>query len=142
MQLGYGSFSGELMTSRSARVFKTLPPIRRTRSVLSILLHDAILDIENNQYEDAIVRLRKVLSTDPGIPMAYMQLGSAYAWLKQYEQAIPVLTKAVEMRPDVLMPQYELGLALSETGDWEASVTSLRSCGGKISQVGRSNIFL
>jgi arylsulfatase A-like enzyme/Tfp pilus assembly protein PilF len=86
------------------------------------LLHDAILDIENNQYEEAIVRLQKVLSTDPGIPMAYMQLGSAYTWLKQYEQAVPVLSKAVEMRPDVLMPQYELALAMSETGDWEGSV--------------------
>ena len=86
------------------------------------LLHDAILNIENNQYEDAIVRLQKVLSTDPGIPMAYMQLGSAYTLLKQYEQAVPVLTKAVELRPDVLMPQYELGLSLSGTGDWEGSV--------------------
>jgi arylsulfatase A-like enzyme/tetratricopeptide (TPR) repeat protein len=95
------------------------------------LLHDAILDIENNQYEDAIVRLRKVLSTDPGIPMAYMQLGSAYTWLEQYEQAIPVLTKAVEMRPDVLISQYELGLALSETGDWEGSVSHFEAAVAK-----------
>jgi arylsulfatase A-like enzyme/Tfp pilus assembly protein PilF len=86
------------------------------------LLHDAILDIENNQYEDAVARLQKVLSTDPGIPMAYMQLGSAYSRLKQYDQAVPVLTKALEMRPDVMMTQYELALALSETGDWEGSV--------------------
>ena len=86
------------------------------------LLHDAILDIENNQYQDAIARLQKVLATDPGIPMTYMQLGTAYSWLKEYEEAVPVLRKAVEMRPDVLMSQYELGLALSATGDWEGSV--------------------
>lgn len=86
------------------------------------LLHDAILDIENTHYEEAIPLLQKVLSTDPGIPMAYMQLGTAYSWLKQYDQAIPILRKAVEMRPDTLMPNYLLGLALSETGDWAASV--------------------
>ncbi|MBI3477791.1 MAG: sulfatase-like hydrolase/transferase [Acidobacteria bacterium] len=86
------------------------------------LLHDAILNIENNQYEEAITRLQKVLTTDPGIPMAYMQLGTAYSWLKDYDQAVPVLRKAVEMRPDVLMPQYELGLALSATGDWVGSI--------------------
>jgi choline-sulfatase len=87
------------------------------------LLHDAILDIENTHYEDAIPLLQKVLGTDPGIPMAYMQLGTAYSWLKQYDNAIPVLRKAVEMRPDVLMPNYLLGLALSETGDWPGSVS-------------------
>ena len=86
------------------------------------LLHDAILDIENTHYEDAIPLLKKVLSTDPGIPMAYMQLGTAYSWLKQYDEAIPILRKAVEMRPDTLMPNYLLGLALSETGEWAASV--------------------
>jgi arylsulfatase A-like enzyme/Flp pilus assembly protein TadD len=86
------------------------------------LLHDAILDVENTHYEDAIPRLQKVLSTDPGIPMAYMQLGTAYSWLKQYDNAIPVLRKAVEMRPDTLMPNYLLGLALSETGDWSGSI--------------------
>jgi arylsulfatase A-like enzyme/Tfp pilus assembly protein PilF len=86
------------------------------------LLHDAILDVENTHYEDAIPRLQKVLSTDPGIPMAYIQLGTAYSWLKQYDNAIPVLRKAVEMRPDTLMPNYLLGLALSETGNWSGSI--------------------
>jgi choline-sulfatase len=86
------------------------------------LLHDAILDIENTHYQDAIPLLQKVLSTDPGIPMAYMQLGTAYSWLKQYDQAVPVLQKAVEMRPDTLMPNYLLGLALSETNDWQGSI--------------------
>ena len=86
------------------------------------LLHDAILDIEDTRYEDAIPRLQKVLTTDPGIPIAYMQLGTAYSWLKQYDKAIPALRKATEMRPDTLMPNYLLGLALSETGDWPGSV--------------------
>jgi arylsulfatase A-like enzyme/Tfp pilus assembly protein PilF len=86
------------------------------------LLHDAIVDIENTNYQQAVPLLQKVLSTDPGIPIAYMQLGTAYAWLKQYDDAIPILKKAVEMRPDTLMPNYLLGLSLSATGDWASSV--------------------
>ena len=65
---------------------------------VNLLLHDAILDVEDNRYEDAIQRLQKVLVTDPGIPMAYIQLGTAYSWLKDYDAAIPVLRKAVEVR--------------------------------------------
>jgi tetratricopeptide (TPR) repeat protein len=86
------------------------------------LLHDAILDAEDQRYQDSIPLLKKVLEKESGIPIAYMQLGSAYAWLKEYEQAVPVLKKAVEMRPDSMMGQYQLGLSLSETGDWEGAV--------------------
>ena len=85
------------------------------------LLHDAILDVEENQFEKAIPLLEHVITAQSGIPIAYMQLGTAYTWLKQYDKAIPVLRKAVEMRPDTLMPHYELGLALSENGDWESA---------------------
>ena len=76
-------------------------------------------------------RLQKVLTTDPGIPIAYMQLGTAYSWLKQYDKAIPALRKATEMRPDALMPNYLLGLALSETGDWPGSVPYFEAAAAK-----------
>ena len=87
------------------------------------LLHDAILDVEDARYEEAIPLLERVLEKEPGIPVAYMQLGTAYTWLKQYDKAIPPLKKAIEMRNDPLMTHYELGLALSETGDWPGAVT-------------------
>jgi arylsulfatase A-like enzyme/Flp pilus assembly protein TadD len=86
------------------------------------LLHDAILEIEETRYEDAIPLLQRVLAKESGIPIAYMQLGTAYTWLKQYDKAIPYLRKAVEMRSDTMMANYELGLSLSETGDWEGSL--------------------
>ncbi len=86
------------------------------------LLHDAILDIEDTRYEEAVPLLQQALAKGPGIPIAYAQLGTAYTWLKQYDQAIPVLRKALEMRSDTLMTHYELGLSLSETGDWEGAV--------------------
>ena len=86
------------------------------------LLHDAILDAEDSRYEDAIPLLQKVIDKENGIPIAYMQLGSAYTWLKEYELAVPVLQKAVAMRPDSMMAQYQLGLSLSETGDWPGAL--------------------
>jgi len=86
------------------------------------LLHDAILAAEDQRYQDAIPLLKKVLQQESGIPIAYMQLGSAYTWLKEYEQAVPVLQKAVQMRPDSMMGQYQLGLSLSETGDWAGAL--------------------
>ena len=87
------------------------------------LLHDAILDVEDARYEDAIPLLQQVLAKEPGIPVAYMQLGTAYTWLKDYDKAIPMLKKAIEMRNDPLMTHYELGLSLSETGDWQGAAT-------------------
>ena len=86
------------------------------------LLHDAILDAEDSRYEDAIPLLQKVIDKENGIPIAYMQLGSAYTWLKKYDQAVPILQKAVAMRPDSMMAQYQLGLSLSETGDWPGAL--------------------
>ena len=86
------------------------------------LLHDAILDVEETRYDEAIPMLKQVLAKESGIPIAYMQLGTAYTSLKRYADAVPLLQKAVELRPDVLMSQYELALSLSETGDWAGAL--------------------
>ena len=91
------------------------------------LLHDAILDVEETRYQEAIPLLQNVLAKEPGIPVAYMQLGEAYTWLKEYDKAIPVLRRAVELRPDQTMPHYQLGLSLSETGDWEGALPSFKA---------------
>ncbi|HKD02201.1 MAG TPA: sulfatase-like hydrolase/transferase [Terriglobales bacterium] len=86
------------------------------------LLHDAILDAEETRFEDAIPLLKQVLAKEPGIPVAYTQLGAAYTWTKQYQEAIPVLRKALELRSDGLMTHYELALSLSEMGDWTGAL--------------------
>jgi tetratricopeptide (TPR) repeat protein len=50
-----------------------------------------------------------------------MQLGTAYARLKDYKEALPPLRRAVELLPDSGMGHYELGLALYETGEWQSA---------------------
>jgi tetratricopeptide (TPR) repeat protein len=81
-------------------------------------LHDALLDVEDGRYADAVPKLVNVLSDQPTMAVAQMHLGTAFARLKKYKEALSPLQKAVELLPDSGMGHYELGLALFETGDW------------------------
>jgi len=88
---------------------------------ISNLLHDAMFDVEDARYQEAIPLLDRVLADAPDMPVANMQYGMAQARLKNYEKALAPLEKAVKLLPDNGMGHYELGLALFETGDWKAA---------------------
>jgi len=93
----------------------------KSKIEVSNLLHDAMLDVEDAQYQRAVPLLEKVLVEQPEMPIAEMQLGIAQARLKNYDKALPHLRKAVQVLPDSGMGHYELGLALYETGDWKGA---------------------
>ncbi len=93
----------------------------KTKIEVSNLLHDAMFDVEDGRYSEAVPRLEKVLKDQPGMAIAEMQLGLAQSRLKNYGEALPHLRSAVKLLPDVGMGHYELGLALFETGDWNAA---------------------
>ena len=82
------------------------------------LLHDAMFDVEDAHYEEAVPLLKKVLEQQPEMPIANMQFGIAQARLKNYPDAVPALQKAAKLLPENGMGRYELGLALFETGKW------------------------
>jgi choline-sulfatase len=86
---------------------------------ISNLLHDAMFDVEDARYQEAVPLLKRVLAEEPNMPVANMQYGMAQARLKNYAEAIPRLQKAAELLPDNSMGRYELGLALFETGSWK-----------------------
>lgn len=86
---------------------------------ISNLLHDAMFDVEDARYEQAVPLLQRVLKDQPEMPVANMQYGMAEARLKNYDQALAPLQKAVQLMPDNGMGHYELGLALFETGKWK-----------------------
>ena len=90
------------------------------------LLHDAMLDVEDAKYSDAIPRLEQVLKEQPDMPVAQMQYGIAQSRLKRYDKALPSLQKAVHILPDNGMGHYELGLALFETGTGNLQRPSLK----------------
>ncbi len=84
-------------------------------------MHDALLDVENGRYREAVPLLERTVAQQPQMPIAQMQLGIALARLKDFAKAIPPLQKTVELLPDSGMGHYELGLALFETGDRKAA---------------------
>jgi arylsulfatase A-like enzyme/Tfp pilus assembly protein PilF len=93
----------------------------KTKIEISNLLHDAMFDVEDARYEEAIPLLKRTLAEQPELPVANMQYGIAQARLKNYAEAIPPLQKAVQLTPDNGLGHYELGLALFETGDWKSA---------------------
>jgi tetratricopeptide (TPR) repeat protein len=90
----------------------------KTKIDVSNSLHDAMFDVEDARYEEAIPLLKKVLIEQPDMPVANMQYGIAQARLKNYADAIPAFEKATKLMPDNSMGRYEFGLALFETGKW------------------------
>lgn len=112
--LGYASGEGGIL--REGRVEGTDP---KQRIEVANLMHDGMMDVEQGRYPEAVANLQRVLEAEPNVPVAYIQLGTAYTRLKDYEKALPVLRKAVELKADNAMAQYELGLALFETGNWK-----------------------
>jgi arylsulfatase A-like enzyme/Flp pilus assembly protein TadD len=91
----------------------------KTKIEISNLLHDAMFDVEDARYQEAVPLLKRVLVEEPNMPVANMQYGIAQARLKNYAEAIPPLKKAAELLPDNSMGRYELALALFETGSWK-----------------------
>lgn len=92
---------------------------------LSNLLHESLLAMDEQKYQDAIPKLERLLQQQPEIGLANLQLGIARNALAQYDAGLPWLHKAVELMPTSGRAHYELGVALGETGDWQGSATQL-----------------
>jgi arylsulfatase A-like enzyme/Tfp pilus assembly protein PilF len=93
----------------------------KTQIEVANLLHDAMFDVEDARYEQAIPMLERVLQAQPDMPVANMQYGMAQGRLRHFDKAVAPLRKAVTLQPDNGMGHYELGLALFETGDWKGA---------------------
>jgi arylsulfatase A-like enzyme/Flp pilus assembly protein TadD len=93
----------------------------KTKIEVANLLHDAMLDVEDARYKEAIPLLERVLAQEPEMPAANMQYGTAQTRLGNYQKALAPLQKAIAAQPDNGMGHYELGLALFESGDWKSA---------------------
>jgi arylsulfatase A-like enzyme/Flp pilus assembly protein TadD len=103
----------------------------KSKIEVSNLLHDAMFDVEDARYQEAVPLLRRVLAEEPEMPVANMQYGMAQARLKNYSEALPPLEKAAKLLPDNSMGRYELGLALFETGDWKGAAPQFEAAVAK-----------
>jgi tetratricopeptide (TPR) repeat protein len=91
------------------------------------LLHQALVDMEEDRYEDAIPRLERVIRDEPSASTAFLELGRALVHLKNYEKALPVLRQAVEKMPESGIAHYELGLAMVKMGQWESALPEFQA---------------
>jgi len=97
------------------------------------LMHDALGEVEDGHYEEAVPQLEQVLARQPEMPVAQLQLGIAFSRLKNFERALPLLKMAAAEQADassfhpstsfLLSARYELGVALFATGDPQGAVS-------------------
>jgi arylsulfatase A-like enzyme/Tfp pilus assembly protein PilF len=102
------------------------------------LLYEGLVDVENDQYAEAVPVLEQVLRQEPNTPMASLQLGRAYVALKQYDKALAPLQQLVQERPDNALARYELGCALVKTGHWEEAAPHFEAA---VSQLNSSSMM-
>jgi arylsulfatase A-like enzyme/Flp pilus assembly protein TadD len=112
--LGY---VGSSSTNSASDAISGIDP--KTKIEVANLLHDAMLDVEDTRFSEAVPLLERVLKDEPNMPVAAMQLGIAQVGLKHYAEAIEPLQKAVQLAPDSGLGHYHLGLALFQTGNWK-----------------------
>ncbi len=97
-------------------------PDPKERIGIANLLYEALVDMEQEQYQEAVPILEQVLKQEPNTPIAFLQLGRAYMSLKEYKKAVTPLRSLVEKKPDDAFARYELGCALVKTGDWDEAL--------------------
>ncbi len=91
------------------------------------LMHEGLIDIEEQRFPDAIAKLRKAVEQDPNVGMVYLELGKALLQGRQTADAIPVLRKATELMPNAGPAHARLGLALMSTKDWAGAITEFKA---------------
>jgi len=116
--LGYFS-SNPGISSESDR---EVGPDPKERIAIANLLYEALVDMEQERYQEAVPILEQVFRQEPNTPIAFLQLGRAYMSLKEYQKAVAPLRSLVEKKPDDAFARYELGCALVKTGNWDEAL--------------------
>ncbi len=91
------------------------------------LLHQGLLEADEENYREAIPLFEQILKADPKIALANLQLGRAWNSLGDYNKALPWLQRAVELTPQSVEAHYELGAAFGEMGDYAGSAKQLEA---------------
>ena len=73
------------------------------------------------QYDRAISHYWRTINLDPGIPIAYANVGRAYVQKHQYSEAIAELEKGSKLDPGSPLIQSELAYALAASGKMAAA---------------------
>jgi arylsulfatase A-like enzyme/Flp pilus assembly protein TadD len=99
----------------------------KDRIAIANQFHRALINFEEDHYEEAIAQLQDVIRQEPDSSSGYLELGRALVHQQRYQDALPVLRIAAERTPESGMAHYELALALIKTGQWEAALPEIQA---------------
>ncbi|HEY6768675.1 MAG TPA: sulfatase-like hydrolase/transferase [Candidatus Sulfotelmatobacter sp.] len=136
--LGYMSSSSG--TSRTSDTQSGPDP--KQRIAVANLFYEALVDVENERYEEAVPVLEQVVKQEPNTPAAYLQLGRSYMALKDYQKAVTPLRNLVEKKPDDAFAQYEFGCALVKTGHWDEAAPHFEAAVSQMSSSSMMHFYL
>jgi len=102
-------------------------PDPKTEIEIANLMHEALLDAEEERYPEVVAKLEPVLKKLPNSALANLEMGRALNHLDRFVEALPWLRKAVELSPASGRARFELGSALVQTGDPEGATRELRA---------------
>ncbi len=98
---------------------------QKLRNPLNDLLDEAQADLDKNDFDAALIPLRKFLAEKPDVAYVHFQLAYALTALKRTEEARAEYQKAAELDPKMAEAQLNLGILLLEK-DPSAAVAPLR----------------
>ncbi len=113
-------------------------PDPKQRIATANLFYEALVDAENERYDESVPILEEVIKQEPNTPSAYLQLGRAYMALKEYEKAVAPFEHLVAKKPDDAFTRYELGCALVKTGHWAEAAPQFEAA---VSQMAGSSMM-
>jgi tetratricopeptide (TPR) repeat protein len=93
-------------------------PDPKGKADIADLLDQALVSIQEQEFEAAIPKLLEVLKAEPNTALAYLELGRAYVYMKEPGKGLPFLRTAVEKLPEDGTAHFMLGRALVETKQW------------------------
>jgi len=79
------------------------------------------------QYEYAIKALDQVITIQPNMPEAYVNLGYAYLGIDDFVTAVNAFSKAIDLRPNQINAYYGLAEGFEGMEDYPAALGAMRS---------------
>jgi len=136
--LGYMSSSSGTSSAADTQT----GPDPKQRIAVANLYYEALVDVENERYEEAVPVLEQVVKQEPNTPSAYLQLGRSYMALKDYQKAVTPLRNLVEKKPEDAFAHYEFGCALVKTGHWDEAAPHFEAAVSQMSGSSMMHFYL
>jgi tetratricopeptide (TPR) repeat protein len=110
-------------TQQAQEAFNQL--IKENKYIERCYYHLALIEVEKNNRQGAIVLYTKAIEAKPDYFKALNNLGLLYLEDKRYKEAIHFLERANLLSPDEIHPKVNLALAFSEIGKFANAHTLL-----------------